>query len=136
LARIVESFAGHRYYPIWTMIASAVLVAGGTVLFLLRFPFVGVAIVLYAAGNGIGSIARGTLPLALFGPARYPALMGGLGLPIMMAMATAPFAGALAFQVGGADWTLRILSALALLNLVLVALLWYLSHSGRSLSEL
>src|SRR5258708_3129583 len=48
-ARVVESFAGHRYHPIWTMIASAVLVAAGTLLFLFRFPFVGVAVVLYAA---------------------------------------------------------------------------------------
>ena len=127
-ARVVESFAGHRYHPIWTMIGSAILVAAGTLLFLLRFPFVGVAIVLYAAGNGIGSIARGTLPLALFGPARYPTLMGRLGLPIMMAMAAAPFGGALTFQVGGADWTLGMLAALALVNAVLVALLWLLSR--------
>jgi hypothetical protein len=135
-ARVVESFAGHRYHPIWTMIASAVLVAAGTLLFLLRFPFLGIAIVLYAAGNGIGSIARGTLPLALFGPNRYPALMGRLSLPIMMAMAASPFAGAFAFEMGGADWTLDTLNALALLNVVLVALLWYLSRSNRLLSEL
>jgi hypothetical protein len=29
--------------------------------------------ILYGAGNGVFSIARGTLPLALFGPERYPA---------------------------------------------------------------
>jgi len=131
-ARIVESFAGHQYHPIWTMIASATLVAVGTLLFLLRFPFVGIAIVLYAAGNGIGSIARGTLPLALFGPARYPALMGRLGFPIMMAMAASPFAGAIAFQRGGADWTLGMLAVLALINMVLVALLWRLSRPVRA----
>jgi hypothetical protein len=135
-ARAVESLAGHRYHPIWTMIGSAVLVAAGTLLFLLRFPFLAVAMVLYAAGNGIGSIARGTLPLALFGPTHYPALMGRLGLPIMVAMAAAPFAGAFAFEAGGADWTLSMLRALALLNVVLVALLWYLSRSYRLLSEL
>jgi MFS family permease len=130
-ARVVESFAGHRYHPIWTMIASAVLVAVGTLLFLFRFPFVGVAIVLYAAGNGIGSIARGTLPLALFGADRYPALMGRLGFPIMMAMAAAPFAGAIAFQSGGADWTLETLTALALINVLLVGALWWLSRAAR-----
>src|SRR6266851_3967613 len=127
-ARVVEMFAGHQYHPIWTMIASAMLVAVGTLPFLFRFPFVGVAIVLYAAGNGIGSIARGTLPFALFGPARYPALMGRLGFPIMMAMAAAPFAGAIAFQSGGADWTLGMLATLALINVLLVGLLWRLSR--------
>src|SRR4029077_6566296 len=49
------------------------------------------AVVLYASGNGIGTIARGTLPLALFGPARYPALMGRIARPIMFAMALSPF---------------------------------------------
>jgi hypothetical protein len=135
-ARVIESFAGYRYHPIWTMIASAALVAAGTLLFLLRFPFLAMAIVLYAAGNGIGSIARRTLPLALFGRTRYPALMGRLGLPIMMAMAAAPSAGAFAFETGGADRTLGTLTALALLNVVLVALLWYLSRCNRLLSEL
>jgi MFS family permease len=125
-ARIVESFAGHQYHPIWTMIASAVLVAVGTLLFLFRFPFVAVAIVLYAAGNGIGSIARGTLPLALFESARYPVLMGRLGFPIMMAMAVSPFAGAIVFRSGGADWTIALLAMLALTNVILVGLLWRL----------
>jgi MFS family permease len=130
-ARLVESVVGDRYHPIWTMTASAVLVAAGTLLLLLRFPFVGVAIVLYAAGNGIGSIARGTLPLALFGPVRYPVLMGRLGFPIMMAMAASPLAGAIAFQSGGADGTLGILVALALINVLLVATLWRLSRAAR-----
>jgi hypothetical protein len=43
---------------------------------------------------------------------------------------------AFAFEAGGADWTLGMLTALALLNVVLVALLWYLSRSYRLLSEL
>lgn len=129
--RIVESFAGHQYHPIWTMVASAVLVAVGALLFLFRFPFLGVAVVLYATGNGIGSIAKGTLPLALFGAARYPALVGRLGLPVMLAMAASPFAGAMAFQKGGADWTLLILSAMALANVVLVCVLWKLSQAAR-----
>jgi predicted MFS family arabinose efflux permease len=130
-ARVIESFAGHHYHPIWTMIASAVLVAIGILLFLFRFPVLAVAIVVYAAGNGIGSIARGTLPLALFGPARYPTLMGRLGLPIMIAMAAAPFAGAMAFQSGGPDWTLGMLAALALINVLLVALLWRQNRHAR-----
>jgi hypothetical protein len=37
-----------------------------------------VAVVLYAAGSGVWSIARGIVPLALFGPARYPVVIGQL----------------------------------------------------------
>jgi hypothetical protein len=86
-------------------------------------PVVALAIALYGAGNGIGSVARGTVPLALFGAERYPVLMGRLGLPLLLAMAVSPYLGGLAFQKGGAEWTLLLLSALAVTNLVLVAAL-------------
>ncbi|MDB5602544.1 MAG: transporter [Xanthobacteraceae bacterium] len=131
-ARVVEMFAGHQYHPIWTLIASAVLVAAGTLLLLFGFPVVALAIVLYAGGSGIGSIARGTVPLALFGAARYPALAGRLGRPIMIAMAASPFVGATAFRLGGADWTFALLAALALINVGLVAVLWRLSPSRNA----
>lgn len=130
-ARFVERLAGHTYHPIWTMMSSTVLVGLGVLLFLIDFPFIALAVVFYASGNGIGTIAKGTLPLALFGPARYPALVGRIGLPVMVAMAASPFIGAIAFRTGGADWTLYILSALALTNVALVALLFQLSRNAR-----
>jgi MFS family permease len=42
-ARIVEMLAGRRYHPIWTMVASAVLVAIGTELLYADFPAYSVA---------------------------------------------------------------------------------------------
>ena len=125
-ARLVEMLAGDRYHPIWTMTASVVLVALGACLFLTDAKLFAVAIVLYASGNGIGSIAKGTLPLALFGPARYPSLMGRLALPIMFAMALSPFLGAVALQRGGATWTFALFLVLALTNVFLIAVLWIL----------
>jgi hypothetical protein len=86
------------------------------------------AVVLYGAGNGLGSVARGTLPLSLFGPGRYPILMGRLGLPILMSMALSPLFGAIAFQAGGADLTLELLAVTAAANVMLVCLLWMLSR--------
>jgi predicted MFS family arabinose efflux permease len=130
-ARLVEMLAGPRYHPIWTMTASVVLVFVGALLFLLGSLGFAAAIILYAAGNGIGSIAKGTLPLALFGPARYPALTGRLALPIMVAMALSPYLGALVFQHGGATWTFALLLGLASANMVLVATLWMLSRRSR-----
>jgi len=122
-ARVVEMLAGSRYHPIWTMIASTVLVAVGTWLLYLDVPIYAAAIVLYGAGNGIGSIARGTLPLALFGAQRYPVLMGRLALPLLIAMSIAPLIGALIFNAAGADGTLGLLASLAGLNVVLVCAL-------------
>jgi hypothetical protein len=122
-ARIIELLIGNRYNPVWTIVASATLVAISALMLTLGFPVVALAIVLYGAGNGIGSVARGTVPLALFGAERYPVLMGRLGFPLLLAMAVSPYLGGLAFQKGGADWTLLLLTVLAVANIVLVGAL-------------
>jgi hypothetical protein len=126
-ARVVEMLAGRHYQPIWTMVASTILVAAGILMLLSDFPAYAAAIAIYGAGNGIGSIARGTLPLALFGPLRYPALMGRLAQPILISMAVSPFVGAIAFQHGGPDLLLWLLMFIGIINVLLVGLLWTLS---------
>jgi MFS family permease len=130
-ARLVEMFAGKHYHPIWTMIASVTLVALGLCFFFLSPWIFALAVILYAAGNGIGSIAKGTLPLALFGPTRYPVLMGRLGLPIMIAMAAMPYFGALAYEYGGPNLAFGLILALSFINVALVVVLWRLSHAHR-----
>jgi hypothetical protein len=122
-ARVVEMIAGRHYHPVWTMIASTVLVAISALMLFAQFPIVALAIALYGAGNGIGSVARGTVPLAVFGAERYPALMGRLAPPLLVAMAISPFLGGVAFQIGGADWTFAMLAGLAILNVILAAAL-------------
>jgi MFS family permease len=122
-ARVIEALGGRHYHPIWTIIASTVLVAIGALWLLVGAPVVAVAIVFYGAGNGIGSVARGTLPLAPFGPERYAALMGRLGLPILLSMTLAPYLGALALKVGGANLALALLFGFAATNLMLVLVL-------------
>jgi predicted MFS family arabinose efflux permease len=123
-ARVVERVFGRHYHPIWTMIAACVLMAIGLVLLIAGFPILSVVIVLYGAGYGISWIARGTLPLALFGPARYPTLMGRLAFPSLIVQALAPSAGALLVEHAGATATMAVLCGLAFVNVVLVALLW------------
>jgi hypothetical protein len=127
-AHVIEMLGGRHYHPIWTMVASTVLVAIGTLLLYLNFPIYALTIILYGAGNGIGSIARGTLPLALFGPQRYPVLMGRLALPILLSMSLSPLVGAFAFKMAGADGTLALLAAIAAANVLLVAVLWSLNR--------
>ncbi len=46
--------------------------------------------VLYGMSNGIMTINRGTLPLALFGPAGYAAMLGWLAVPVLLGQAVAP----------------------------------------------
>ena len=135
-ARVVEMLAGHHYHPAWTMIASVALVAVAAVMLFAGFPVVALAIVLYGAGNGIGTVARGAVPLAVFGPDRYPVFMGRLALPILISMAVSPYLGGLAFQQGGADWTLGLLAGLALANVALaVALRLSIRRTDRDLTR-
>ena len=71
---------GVRFHPVWTMIATSALVAAGLAM-LFGGPWsVAVGLVVYGAGNGLTSIVRGTLPLALFGADGYATLMGLLAL--------------------------------------------------------
>lgn len=62
----------------------AVLLVGGPVL----APLFGV---LHGAGNGVLTIAKGTLPLALFGSAGYGARQGWLMAPARVTQAMAPY---------------------------------------------
>jgi predicted MFS family arabinose efflux permease len=132
-ARVVEMLAERRFHhhPLWTMAGSAVLVAIAAAMLVFNFPIVALAIALYGAGNGIGSVARGTMPLALFGPDRYPVLMGRLAFPILVAMAVSPFLGGLAFQKGGPVWTLGLLTAIAFANVALVTILMAMTRRHR-----
>lgn len=123
-ARVVERLFGSRYHPIWTMIGSCTLMAVGLLLLAGRFSILPLVILLYGAGYGISWIGRGTLPLALFGPVRFPRLMGKLAFPSLIVQALAPSAGALLIEASGADATIGVLTALALINVVLIGLLW------------
>ena len=123
-ARVIERLFGSRYHPIWTMIGSCTLMAVGLLLLAGRFPILLLVILLYGAGYGISWIGRGTLPLALFGPVRFPRLMGKLAFPSLIVQALAPSAGALLIEASGADATIGVLTVLALINVVLIGLLW------------
>ncbi len=127
-ARIVEMAAGERYHPIWTLAAAALLIATGLVLLWAGWSLPAVALIAYGAGNGVWSIARGTLPLALFGSDGYAVLMGRLAMPSLIAQAMAPSIGAVLMQRFGAGVTLGALAALAVANVFGVVALWRLSR--------
>jgi hypothetical protein len=124
-ARVVERLFGNRYHPIWTMIASCALMAIGLLLLFGAIPALVLVILLYGAGYGISWIGRGTLPLALFGPVRFPRLMGKLAFPSLIVQALAPSAGALLIEAKGSDATIGVLTLLALINVLLIGALWW-----------
>ena len=130
-ARLAEMLFGTRLHPLSTMAAALGLVAGGVSLSRDRGRSRRLALVLFGAGNGIFSIARGTLPLALFGADGYATTMGRLALPSLVAQALAPSLGALLIGRFGAQTTLGVLAALATANLAAVAVLWNIARRPR-----
>ena len=78
--------------------------------------------IFHGAGNGILTIARGTLPLAIFGPQNYAYRLGIIGAPARMAQAGAPLAFGLLIDVMGSR-VLIVSSALSLAALVALFLL-------------
>ena len=123
-ARVVEMALKGRHDPLWTLTAALSLIVLGLAMLAGGLLGVGLALVLYGAGNGVYSIARGTVPLALFGPDRYAALVGRLARPGLIAQALAPPAGAFVLTHAGPGSLWWLLLALALVNLGLVGALW------------
>ena len=91
VARLLEFSLLRRVHPL----ASARLAAmahplGGALLMAVGGPAGALFTVLHGAGNGILTIAKGTLPLVLFGPLGYGMRQGLLMVPARVAQAFAP----------------------------------------------
>jgi hypothetical protein len=91
-ARLVEATFFARYHPLLSARLSSVAHPVGAVVPLLIGGAPGAALfaVLHGSGNGILTIARGTVPLAIFGPAHYGYRLGLIGAPSRVAQAAAP----------------------------------------------
>lgn len=122
-ARFLEMLVGRKHHPIWLMLASVLLLAFGTGLLFSGWPVMALALLLYGAGNGIHTIARGALPLVLFDPDRYAVVMGKLAPPSLVVQALAPSIAALLIQHGGAAVTIEALFAAAVVNVALTGAL-------------
>ncbi len=122
-ARILEMAGRGRHHPLWTMRAAVALTAVGVCALAFDLLPVAAAMVFYGAGNGILSIARGTVPLALFGPVGYASVMGRLARPAQVAQALAPTVGAVLIARMGSHATLVTLAALSMVAVGVVLLL-------------
>jgi MFS family permease len=118
--RLLEVAFGRHFHPVWTAVAAGLFVFAGLTLLLVVPPVaMAAALVLYGAGNGLKTIVKGTLPLALFGSSGYAALMGRLAMPTLLAQAVAPTLMALTVAGSRPEWLVVIMASLALLNVLL-----------------
>jgi predicted MFS family arabinose efflux permease len=114
-ARIAEAGFLSRYHPlISTRLACLAHPIGAALVGIFGGPAAMALAILHGAGNGILTIARGTLPLAIFGPQNYAYRLGILGAPSRVAQAIAPFAFSILLEKAGSG-VLIVSSVLSLL---------------------
>ncbi|MBR1215235.1 MFS transporter [Bradyrhizobium sp. JYMT SZCCT0180] len=113
-ARIFEAGFLSRFHPlVSTKLACVTNPIGAAILGLAGGGAASVFAIFYGAGNGILTIARGTLPLAIFGPQNYGYRLGIIGAPARMAQAAAPLLFSLLIDIMGSR-VLIVSSALSL----------------------
>lgn len=92
-ARIMEASLMNRFHPlVSTRLACLTHPIGACVIGLFGGGAAAAFALLHGAGNGILTIARGTLPLSIFGPHNYAYRLGLIGAPSRIAQALAPLA--------------------------------------------
>lgn len=122
-ARLLEAGWLGRFHPLLSARLAMLMNPIGVVALVAGGPFLAPAFtVLYGAGNGIITIARGTLPLALFGPTGFGRRVGMISLPSRMTGALAPLAlGLMVEQIGSsALWISALASISAFFALLLL----------------
>lgn len=122
-ARVLEAGFLSRYHPLVSARLSTLThpIGAGLLLFgggWLAMPFT----VLHGAGNGILTIARGTVPLAVFGPENYGYRLGLIGAPARILQAGAPIGFGILIDQFGAYALLYSSSACLLATWALLAI--------------
>lgn len=113
VGRFFEMLVSRNMYPLVTYaISMGLMLSGFLVLLTVGFTLPGImlAAALYGMGDGIKTIARGTLPLALFGAKGYGARLGWISFVQMGINASAPFVFAWATQTYGGWWSFAVMA--------------------------
>jgi predicted MFS family arabinose efflux permease len=91
-ARMLEYGFLRRMHPLFSArLATLMHPVGAVILMVIGAPAAAAFTILHGAGNGILTITKGTLPLALFGAAGYGQRQGLLLIPARVAQAAAPW---------------------------------------------
>jgi MFS family permease len=129
-ARLVEFAFGRNLHPVW--IARGALTALIGAFLMLAVTGIGTAsaaafAILFGGANGLMTIARGALPLALFGALGYGKLMGRLAAPFLVMQAAAPWAMAMVIERASDATALAVAATFAALAL---ACTWAIRRSN------
>jgi MFS family permease len=117
-ARNVHPLAIARFAVALLVLAFALLAAFGVSVMLAAL-----FAVMFGAANGLLTIARGTVPLALFGASGYGHLIGRIGGPYLVIQAVAPLVLAVVSERGSDAAALAVTCGFALVALACLALI-------------
>lgn len=124
--RLLEFGLLRKAHPLLSAQVATLTHPLGALLFMgLGAPVAWLFTVLHGAGNGILTIAKGTLPLAIFGSQGYGARQGVLMAPARLAQALAPFAFGWVLDRFGGNVALWVSS---LAGLTALSALWWLKR--------
>ena len=130
--RLLEFGVLQRFHPLLSArLASVAHPLGALAVIAFGAPAATVFTVLHGAGNGILTIAKGTLPLVIFGPAGYGLRQGMLTVPAHFGQATAPFIFALLMERYGV-FALLVSTSLALAGLAALLALGRAASTERA----
>ena len=124
VGRLIDYFYMQRWHPlISTRWAAACHPVAALLLMIFAGPIAFVFVLVHGIGNGILIIARGNLPLAIFGANGYGRRQGWLMMPAKLAQAAAPFLFGLALTQWGAHilWLTLALGLSVLVALCLIS---------------
>jgi hypothetical protein len=116
-ARICELLFARNVHPLVAARLAIGLLLAALALAALFGLSVGIAalfMLLFGMANGLVTIARGTVPLALFGPVGYGAIIGRIAGPSLVMQAIAPLVLALVAERGSDAAALALVAGLAL----------------------
>jgi len=121
VGRFLQMLVSRQMYPLVTYaLALSLMMSGFVVLLIFGFTLPGVifAAALYGMGDGIKTIATGTVPLALFGRKGYGARLGWISFVRLGVNASAPFAFAWLAQSFGGWWSFAGMAAILSLAII------------------
>ena len=119
-ARLCEFIFARNVHPLSLVrCAIALLVLAFALLWLfgISAPVAIMFAMMFGAANGLVTIARGAVPLALFGPVGYGRIVGRIARPALIVTATAPVAVAFVAERASDAVALAVTAAFAVLSL-------------------
>ncbi len=119
-ARVCELAFGRAHPLNLARFSVALLLAGFALLALFGFTlWAAIAFaIMFGAGNGLLTIARGAVPLALFGATGYGRVLGRIAKPYQIMQAVAPLALAFVVERSGDPMALAVTAAFGVVSLI------------------